>query len=457
MQIGGILFDIIANIQIWLIVFLSTFTCILPYMIYRRWEILFYDDIINNLRHDKYEQDYNKKTYIKKIEAVSKYTRSIAKFRKIFNKDENFEPENLADKKIKAVVDGFRSSKKKSKMLEVNDFENVNLLNTNAHLNNINGNINENKARENNFRKYSTIDDHERPISLENNYNKVENFNKKKKNLNPSVSINNENSRLKNLSEKNNMNINIINNNIINSNNNNGNFDPNTYSTVRSGSLHLRQQNNQIIKNKSSSNTNIQNSSSNNYNYNYIHPYDEEDLINEHLGGKFKPVTTTTGRVLNPNDSYERDLKVVSRENTKFEFNINKFKNINNNLNNKDDLINQNQNNENGSKNLINNINRVNNLIRDEMNDERHLNEKQRYINDNDDQENLNMGDLEENDLIAHANLKKTTEFYKPNDDLNKKLVENEKNLSKSTSKFSESNKGTSKFIPFIKKLTNSN
>ena len=368
MQIGGILYDIISNLQIWLIVLLATVICVLPYIIYRRWEVLFYDDIINNLRHDKYQQDYNKKTYMKKIEAVSKYTRSIAKFRKIFNKQDDFEPENLADKKIKAVVDGFRSSKRKNRLAALpNEAGNIaNNFNYDPQVdpsalnnyNDFNYNINDNNnfnniERARGFRKYSNYDERERAISLENNNypisRKVITKTSQGSLNNINDDQNNENTKLKNYSEKNNMNLNIVNNNAVNpnnnlNNNNQGSIDQNTHSLQVNGSElfrysgvgnpqnHIQIQNtsNQPFKNKSSSNTNNQNSTSNNYNYNHIHPYDEEDLINEHLGGKFKPITTTaTRRILNQNESYERDYKIVSRENNKFEFNFNKFKNNN--------------------------------------------------------------------------------------------------------------------------------
>jgi len=496
MQVAGILFDIINNVQIWLIILLATFTCVLPYIIYRRWEVIFYDDIINNLRHDKYEQDYTKKKYIRKIEAITKYTRSVQKFRKIFSKNEDFEPENLADKKIKTVVDGFRSSRK-SRYFKDNQ-DNVNMQSNNFNSNfPINNTFDKNNNIEKtNFRKFSNNDERERASSLENN-NNYNRFVPQIKNSKNSI---NDNSNLKNFADKNNMNINIINNNIISSNNN-GVFDPNTYSIGRTESQHFRfsganvpsqmqaqNSSNQPFKNKSSSNTNHQNSSSNNFNYNYIHPYDEEDLINEHLGGKFKPITNTTRRVLNPNDSYERDFKIVSRENNKFEFNFNKFKNtnsnnsanntnfnnnninVNNNFNNNGNMgvslenNNYNSNNLNNNISNINNINKMNNndksslkgirnLISDDNDNDQDLMYKNKvYIQENiDNIDNVNVGNLEQDDFIVRADLKRTTEFYNPNDS-NRNLMENEKVQSKSQSKKSLSKKQSTENMLVIPK-----
>lgn len=512
MQVGGILYDIIGNFQIWLIILLTTVTCVLPYVIYRRWEVLFYDDIINNLRHDKYQQDYNKKTYKKKIEAVTKYTRSIAKFRKIFNKQDDFEPENLADKKIKAVVDGFRSSKRKQKNINTNLINNpiVNPLFNNEDINNnIIDNI-EYLASNNNFfnderinyRKYSNVDERERAISLENNIRPISNQKIKTKNSGSIYNINNniENSNLNNHSDKQNMNINTINNNIVNPHENNNNqisIDPQTHTLGANGSQpfrysgagnpqnHMNNTSYQPFKNKSSSNTNIQNSSSNNYNYNYIHPYDEEELINEHLGGKFKPITTTgIGRVLNQNESYEKDYKIISRENNKFEFNFKTFKNTSNNLNSNNNINNNNfangtlannNNFDNLAENINTNILNSNGLDMDANNDD-NFNDNNIYNQDlieNNANVNFNdFGNLEENenlnsnnnqqladDIIVAANFKKTTDFYDPNNNQNvskRKLIQNEKIQSRSESKKSDSKTNSSKNVSNTKKDLNS-
>jgi hypothetical protein len=81
----------------------------------RRWEILFSKDMINNLRHKKYQEDFKRKNYVKKMEQIGRFSRFITKFRSMFFKNNEFEPDNLTDKKFKNVVDGFKSSKKLAK------------------------------------------------------------------------------------------------------------------------------------------------------------------------------------------------------------------------------------------------------------------------------------------------------------------------------------------------------
>jgi hypothetical protein len=78
----------------------------------RRYGVLFSDNIINNLRNRRYENNYVKKTYIKKIEEMNKYKRSLAKFKKIYRLHDDYEPDNLNDKKIKDIVSTFKQRTK---------------------------------------------------------------------------------------------------------------------------------------------------------------------------------------------------------------------------------------------------------------------------------------------------------------------------------------------------------
>ena len=106
LQLGGILYDVILTPQIWLTIIVTTYFCVIPYIVMRRWEILFSNNIINNLRHKKYEEDLEKKKYLKKMEEIGRFTRFITKFRSMFTKTNEFEPDNLTDKKFKNMVDG---------------------------------------------------------------------------------------------------------------------------------------------------------------------------------------------------------------------------------------------------------------------------------------------------------------------------------------------------------------
>lgn len=116
--------DIIDNYKFWLIVTITSAIGGIPYKLLRRYERLFSDDIINNLRQKKFDQDYAKLYYTKKIEQINRYTRSIAKFKKILKSDNNYEPQNFADKKLKDFVDNFRQTKTK-----INLPQNLNLYN----------------------------------------------------------------------------------------------------------------------------------------------------------------------------------------------------------------------------------------------------------------------------------------------------------------------------------------
>jgi hypothetical protein len=113
-QLSRLLFDIISNFHFWLTLILSVYISILPVLINRRFELLFNDNIITNLMQRRYKNNYAKKTYIKKIEEMNKYKRSLAKFKKIFRLHEDYEPDNLADKKIKDVVDNFKRSRQRT-------------------------------------------------------------------------------------------------------------------------------------------------------------------------------------------------------------------------------------------------------------------------------------------------------------------------------------------------------
>src|SRR5690348_8726035 len=108
-QASGILWDVLFNIQFWLTMVLTSFITLIPVIVSRHSELLFSDNIINNVRHKRYERDYLKKTYAKKLSEMQKYSRSVAKFKKIYMQNADYEPDNLADKKMKDVVDYYKS------------------------------------------------------------------------------------------------------------------------------------------------------------------------------------------------------------------------------------------------------------------------------------------------------------------------------------------------------------
>jgi hypothetical protein len=126
-QLSGLLIDIIGNLQFWLTLLVTCYISILPQVILRRYGVLFNDNIINNLRQRKYENTYVKKTYIRKIEEMNKYKRSLAKFKKIYRLQDDYEPDNLNDKKIKDIVDTFKRTKTTQKSSKVGTTIKVNV------------------------------------------------------------------------------------------------------------------------------------------------------------------------------------------------------------------------------------------------------------------------------------------------------------------------------------------
>lgn len=113
-QLSGTTYDCICNLQFWIALVITVYTSLLPYIVISRFQIHFTESLVNNLRHKKYEHDYTKKKYMRKLSEMQKYTRSVAKFKKIYNLNDDYEPDNLADKKIKNMVDTYKSSKVKS-------------------------------------------------------------------------------------------------------------------------------------------------------------------------------------------------------------------------------------------------------------------------------------------------------------------------------------------------------
>ena len=107
-QISGRTYDIISNFQFWFLLIITIYITVLPFYVIRRYKIHFSDNIINNIMNNKHEDDFDKKTTIRKIEEMNKYKRFLAKFKKIMQLGDDYEPDNLADKKIKEWVMAFK-------------------------------------------------------------------------------------------------------------------------------------------------------------------------------------------------------------------------------------------------------------------------------------------------------------------------------------------------------------
>jgi hypothetical protein len=115
-EISGISGDIVSNPLFWSITLMTSAVCLVPFYVTRRADLHFSENIINNLRQKKYEQNYAKKIYIKKLEQMTKATRTIMKFKRLY-KDQNMETDNYADKRMKEMVEAYKSNKIKQKQI----------------------------------------------------------------------------------------------------------------------------------------------------------------------------------------------------------------------------------------------------------------------------------------------------------------------------------------------------
>jgi hypothetical protein len=126
-SLGAYTYDIISNVEFWFILVISSSMCLIPIIISRKVDLLFSISIINNIRNKKFEDDYLKKTYIKKLENMTKCTRSLARFKRIYKAENEFVPQNYADKKMKEFVELYKNLKKE----ENKEDEDIEYLNHN--------------------------------------------------------------------------------------------------------------------------------------------------------------------------------------------------------------------------------------------------------------------------------------------------------------------------------------
>jgi hypothetical protein len=120
-QISGVLFDIISNFQFWLTILITVFICVIPIIVIRRLELFFAETLVNNLRYKNYEKDWDRKNYIRKLNKIQKFVRTVARIKKLSVLDKNYEPDNLADKKLKNIVETYRSTKHLHSVKQHND------------------------------------------------------------------------------------------------------------------------------------------------------------------------------------------------------------------------------------------------------------------------------------------------------------------------------------------------
>lgn len=113
-ELGLYTFDTLSDWNFWLILICCIHLCLIPIYFSRYFDFLFSDTIINNLRNHRTQNDFAKKMYIKKIEHMTKCTRSLAKFKKIYNALDEYKADNFADRKMREIVQLYKSTKKKT-------------------------------------------------------------------------------------------------------------------------------------------------------------------------------------------------------------------------------------------------------------------------------------------------------------------------------------------------------
>lgn len=110
-MIGGIMIDTAKSPLFWLVLICTSGITLLPFYLFRRLEFFFNNTIINNINLNRYKQDYQLKQAKIKLEELSKFNRSIAKFKRVYNHN-NFEAQNYADRKMKEIVENYKLNKK---------------------------------------------------------------------------------------------------------------------------------------------------------------------------------------------------------------------------------------------------------------------------------------------------------------------------------------------------------
>lgn len=119
-QLSGITTDCLGNVFFWLTTLFTTVICLIPFFLARRVEYHFTENIIYNLIQNKYQHDYAKKMYVKKLEQMTKCTRSIAKFKRMYKAEIDVEADNYNDKKMKEIVNMYKSNKKSQMRISTN-------------------------------------------------------------------------------------------------------------------------------------------------------------------------------------------------------------------------------------------------------------------------------------------------------------------------------------------------
>ena len=103
----------LSNANTWLTLLLTIYLCFLLFFILRRAEYFFGGFIENNIMQRNFKDYFIEKFYQKKVEQMTRVVRSVAKFKRIYyNQNEGEQDDNLADQKMRKIVDEFKIMQK---------------------------------------------------------------------------------------------------------------------------------------------------------------------------------------------------------------------------------------------------------------------------------------------------------------------------------------------------------
>ena len=103
----------LSNSFTWLTIIMNCSFCLILFFILRRGEFFFGGFIVNKIMEKNYKDYFIEKFYQKKVEQMTRVVRSVAKFKRIYyNSDEDIQDDNLADQKMRKIVDEYIVKKK---------------------------------------------------------------------------------------------------------------------------------------------------------------------------------------------------------------------------------------------------------------------------------------------------------------------------------------------------------
>jgi hypothetical protein len=105
----------LSNFFTWLTIIMTCSFCLIPFYIIRGAEFFFGEFIIKKIKQKEFKEYIIEKFYQKKIDQMTRVVRSVAKFKRIYyQEDELKEDDNLANQKMRKIVDQFEAQRKLS-------------------------------------------------------------------------------------------------------------------------------------------------------------------------------------------------------------------------------------------------------------------------------------------------------------------------------------------------------